>query len=90
MEETSMHHCSCPTTTAMDTMHPGYEDFQSHFSTLISTIPPPFMYLNDTDAIQTTIAVIDNVLDHLSSSQRSAAHAQMPMPVSLRGSSLNP
>ena len=51
----------------MDTTHPGYEDFTTHFSTLISTMPPPFMYINDADAIQTTIAVIDSVLDHISS-----------------------
>jgi len=69
VEETSMHHSSCPTTTAMDTTHLGYEDFQSHFSTLISTIPPPVMYINDTDAVQTTMAIIDNVLDYLSSSR---------------------
>ena len=51
----------------MDTTHPGYEDFTTHFSTLISTMPPPFIYINDADAIQTTIAVINNVLNHLSS-----------------------
>ena len=33
----------------------------------ISTMPPPFMYINDADAIQITIAIIDNVLNHLSS-----------------------
>jgi len=38
-----------------------------HSLSLPSPFPPPFMYMNDTDAIQTTIAVIDNVLDHLSS-----------------------
>ena len=44
-----------------------------------SSQPPPFMYINDADAIQTTIAVIDNVLDHISSapgpSKISYAHA---------------
>ena len=50
----------------MGTTRQGYEDFTTHFSTLISTIPPPFIYVNDADAIQTTIAVIDNVLSHLS------------------------
>ena len=34
---------------------------------LPSLFPQPFMYINGADAIQTTIAVIDNVLDHLSS-----------------------
>ena len=57
----------CPTTTTMDTIHPGYQDFTTLFSTLISTMPPRFMYRNDADDIQTTIAVIDNVLDYLSS-----------------------
>jgi hypothetical protein len=82
---------SCTTSTAMDTTHPGYEEFTIHFSTLISTMPPPFMYMNNADAIQTTIAVIDNVLNHLSSAhpQRSATHAQMPSPVSPRGFSTN-
>ncbi|KIJ93700.1 hypothetical protein K443DRAFT_684291 [Laccaria amethystina LaAM-08-1] len=51
----------------MDTTQPGYGAFTTHFSTLISTMPPAFMYINDADAIQTTISVIDNVLNHLSS-----------------------
>jgi origin recognition complex subunit 5 len=38
-----------------------------HPFSLPSPLSPSFMYLNDTDAIPTTIAVINNVLDHLSS-----------------------
>jgi len=51
----------------MDNMHPGYEDFTTHFLTSILIMPPPFMYINDSAAIQTTIAVINNVFDQLSS-----------------------
>ncbi|EDR02136.1 uncharacterized protein LACBIDRAFT_332701 [Laccaria bicolor S238N-H82] len=40
--------------------------FFVHSLSLPSPFPPPFTYINDADAMQTTIAVIDNVLDHLS------------------------
>ncbi|KIJ91650.1 hypothetical protein K443DRAFT_475416 [Laccaria amethystina LaAM-08-1] len=49
--------------------HPRYKNFTADFSTLIATMPPPFMYINDADAIQTAIAVINNVFGHLSSTR---------------------
>ncbi|KAF8154503.1 origin recognition complex subunit 5 C-terminus-domain-containing protein [Crassisporium funariophilum] len=42
--------------------YPGYEQFYTDLSTLISTYPPPFIYIQDMDALQTTITVVDALL----------------------------
>ncbi|KAF8884420.1 origin recognition complex subunit 5 C-terminus-domain-containing protein [Gymnopilus junonius] len=45
---------------------PGYENLADEFGTLISTYPPPFIYIQDTQALRTTLNAIDALLRDLS------------------------
>ncbi|KAJ3507727.1 hypothetical protein NLJ89_g6139 [Agrocybe chaxingu] len=45
---------------------PGYEQFCNDLSTLLSTYPPSFIYVQDIESIRTTFGVIDAVLQDVS------------------------
>ncbi|KDR79270.1 hypothetical protein GALMADRAFT_243190 [Galerina marginata CBS 339.88] len=45
---------------------PGYEGFTYELASLISTYPPPFIYIQDTQTFRTTLNVVDAILRDLS------------------------
>ncbi|KAG6373225.1 putative origin recognition complex, subunit 5-like protein [Boletus reticuloceps] len=47
--------------------HPGYTSFITHFTTLASTHPPPFIYVTDTNNPRITTSVIDAIFHGVSS-----------------------
>jgi len=49
----------------------GYETVCEDLETLISTCPPPFLYIQDVESVKTTVAVIDALLRDISSTSRS-------------------
>ncbi|KAH9476054.1 Origin recognition complex subunit 5 [Psilocybe cubensis] len=46
-------------------LYPGYESFQYEISTLLSTYPPPFIYVQDTEALGTSLGAVDALLRDL-------------------------
>lgn len=51
----------------------GYEDFSQELSTLISTYPPPFMYICDPIASRMTTSVLNSTISLSCENSRSAA-----------------
>lgn len=54
---------------------PGYENFTDEFGTLISTYPPPFIYIQDIQALRTTLNTVDALLRDLSNLPASSANS---------------
>jgi origin recognition complex subunit 5 len=40
----------------------GYEQFSTELSTLLSTYPPPFIYIQDSESFKSTCQVVDSVI----------------------------
>ena len=40
----------------------GYEQFSSELSTLLSTYPPPFIYIQDSESFKSTCQVVDSII----------------------------
>ena len=53
---------------------PGYENFTVEFGTLASTYPPPFIYIQDIQALRTTLNAVDAILRDISNSNASMLH----------------
>jgi len=54
---------------AMSCAFPGYEHFCFELGTLISTHPPPFIYIQDIESIRTTFSVVDALLHVVSADE---------------------
>jgi len=50
----------------MESPPPGYERFCEDLWTLLSTYPPPFIYIQDLESTQTTFKVVENIMSELS------------------------
>lgn len=56
---------------------PGYENFCEELGTLILIDPPPFIYVQDTEALPTTLSVIDALLRDLSTKPHSVSPSKV-------------
>ncbi|KAF9549933.1 hypothetical protein CPC08DRAFT_674975 [Agrocybe pediades] len=56
---------------------PGYENFSDELRTLVSMQPPSFIYVQDTEALPTTLSVIDALLRDLSFDPPSYCHTKV-------------
>src|SRR6266511_918580 len=61
----------------MESPSPGYEQFSEDLWTLLSTYPPPFIYIQDLESTQTTFKVVENILSELSNTQPSESSCKV-------------
>lgn len=52
-------------------METNYEQFSSELSTLLTTYPPPFIYIQDSEAFKSTCQVVNSILQDISGSSTS-------------------
>lgn len=51
--------------------YPGYEQFSTDLSTLLTTYSPPFIYIHDPESFKSTCAVVHSILQDISASPSS-------------------